>query len=153
MRYLAFMYDDYYCWGIQQNFIGAWHEEEGILNFVIGATYENQNLEILDTETLGFKRYVWKPIFKEKRESYLRHYKDIPDDVQSFIKKVEKFNIKFDAIDKYTLTEEYPGNGNEPLIFTKFTLNYDNLDYRFPEEARQAKIYDRHEKMGYWELQ
>ena len=57
---LAFMYDDYYCWGVSQNYRGVYDDEEEALDSIIGGRNENQNLELLDLETKGFKLFTWQ---------------------------------------------------------------------------------------------
>lgn len=60
-RYFAFLYQDYYCYGIGVSSVGNYNSVEDILEYICGKKGELENLEILDTVTGGFSRYRWKP--------------------------------------------------------------------------------------------
>lgn len=67
--YVAFMYDNYYCWSPKSNFKGCYEDIEDALEDALeelkGGRYENQNLELMHTETFEFRTYEWIPYYKE----------------------------------------------------------------------------------------
>lgn len=61
---LAFCYDTYYCWGLQQNFRGVFDDIDEAKDSIVGGRSENQNLELINSETLEFQRYEWIPLYE-----------------------------------------------------------------------------------------
>lgn len=78
---IAFTYDQYYCYGIKSSFRGIYKTENDVFASIIGGRYEFQHLEIMNIETLGFKKYRWEPeyVYTEERQEdgskkdYLTH--------------------------------------------------------------------------------
>lgn len=68
MTVCAWVYDDYYCWGISQNYRGVYKDKDEALQMLRGSRHENENLELMDLKTNGFTKYRWKSYYKLVRE-------------------------------------------------------------------------------------
>lgn len=70
MTVLAFIYNDYYCYGIQNSFAGRYADEKEAKNILLGDRYgQNCNLELLDLENCGITKFYWKPKYDYKSEN------------------------------------------------------------------------------------
>ena len=65
MPVIAFIHDDYDDVGVADNFRGHYKDIEEALNLLRGGRFgTNNNLEIMDVETFGWRHYRWKPDYK-----------------------------------------------------------------------------------------
>lgn len=68
MTVAAWVYDNYYCWGISSNYKGVYSDQEEALEVLRGGRWTHQNLELLDLSTLGFTVWKWEPIYEYNSE-------------------------------------------------------------------------------------
>lgn len=68
-KVMAWVYDNYYCWSIYDNCRGVYKDKEEALEMLKGGRYENQNLELMDLDTLGYTRYWWRPNYIVRTEN------------------------------------------------------------------------------------
>lgn len=61
----AFVFKQYYMWGVKDNFRGIYDDEEQLLIMLRGSR-EYCFLETMDLETLEFHRYEWQPTYELK---------------------------------------------------------------------------------------
>src|SRR5882762_8877653 len=64
MTVAAFIYDDYYCYGLRASFAGLFSNLSDAREFTLGGRYTRQNLEVMDLETCGISKYTWLPLYE-----------------------------------------------------------------------------------------
>jgi len=141
MTVLAFMYDDYYCYGIQKNFKGLYDDENEAKEQLLGSRSSNQNLELMDTDTYGFKSFRWSSKYDDKSEY-------IFFDEKTGL-RIKKENAPSTAILKSRnwLEEKYPAYGEKKRIIEEYNTEWEVVTSQEPKENRD---YDEAYKMGWW---
>ena len=84
MSILAFLYEDYYCYGIRSSFAGEYSTEDSAKRSVRPG--RGDNLELLDTGTLAFKRYKWDSYYEIRWGEYVdsgKFYQHTGEPIQS----------------------------------------------------------------------
>jgi hypothetical protein len=99
----AFSYRDYYCYGIKNSFRGLYNTEEEALSVIRGGGGD-ENLELMDLETAGIKKYRWLPLYEENATNVLTHRwdKTKPEIILEWDGPVRKYghnNIYYEAGD------------------------------------------------------
>jgi hypothetical protein len=61
----AFLYQDYYCYGIKRSFAGLYDDDEDALSCIRGTRDVKINLELFDLESCEFQRYRWIPLYED----------------------------------------------------------------------------------------
>jgi hypothetical protein len=59
----AFVYRDYYCYGIKDSFRGLYSDKEDALSVIRGTRDDYVNMELMDMETAGIEKYNWIPLY------------------------------------------------------------------------------------------
>jgi len=141
MQFMAFMYDDYYCWGVQTSFKGNYDSLEDATNTLRGNRYENQNLEVLDNESGAFHVFRWQPKYKLESKSY---YVQTLKDGKSVPISAEKYAD--------LCTQSFNSENIEDIEFGIKLKSW--LVSRFdktPEIIQDSdEEFEDYEKLGYW---
>ena len=66
--WVAFLYDNYYCWSPKKNYRGTFGSEDDAQKSLRGGRWENQNLELYNIHTEQWRTYEWKSDYEIDRD-------------------------------------------------------------------------------------
>jgi len=132
MRFMVFRYDDYYCHGIQSSFEGFASSLETAKD-IRGERYENQNLEVIDTDTGEIHVFRWRPTYRyESKGYYVQENADgklIPISFEQYRNQKSTSSVK----SKQWLVSRHVKDGEIPEIIQD-----------------QDDNFEKFEQLGYW---